>query len=68
MSEYQLKTTKKVETAVVGTYKKIEGGVVRAYKRMEGKFVDAFLEKTDAPTDSAETGHGNGTSTGSPVR
>ena len=53
MSEYKLKTPKKVEDAVVGTYKKIENGVVGAYKKIEGKFVDAFLEKVEPPADGA---------------
>lgn len=60
MSEYQLKTPKKVEDAVVGTYhkiedmvvgayKKVEDGAVSGYKKVEKRFVDAFLERTEEP-------------------
>lgn len=51
MSAYKLKTAKKIEATVVGTYKKIKTGVVGAYKKMEGRFVDAFLEKVDESAD-----------------
>lgn len=61
MSEYQLKTPKKVEKAVVGTYhkiedtvvgayKKVEAGAVGSYKKVEKKFVDTFLEPKDSGT------------------
>ena len=61
MSEYQLKTPKKVEEAVVGTYqkiedtvvgayKKVEAGAVGSYKKVEKKFVDTFLEPKDSGT------------------
>lgn len=53
MSEYKLKTPKKVEEAVVGTYQKIEHGVVGAYKKIEHKFVDTFLEQVEPPVDGA---------------
>lgn len=35
MSKYQMKTPKKVEDAVVGTYHKIEDAVVGAYHKVE---------------------------------
>lgn len=57
MSEYKLKTPKrveavvdtyhKVEDTVVGAYHKIEDTVVGGYKAIERRFVDAFLEKID---------------------
>ena len=67
MSEYKLKTPKKLEDAVVGTYKKIENTVVGAYqkvedstvggyKKIEKAFVDTFLEKKDG---SEQTDNGN---------
>ena len=57
MGEYQLKTPKNVEKAVVGTYQKIEDTVVGTYHKMENavvgaykkvgrSFADTFLEKT----------------------
>lgn len=56
MSAYKLKTPKKIEETVVGTYKKMESGVVGAYKKIENKFVDAFLEKA---ADTAGGGEEN---------
>ena len=58
MSNYKLKTNKKVEESVVGIYKKIEdtvvnsyksieNGAVNTYKKIEDKFVETFLEKTN---------------------
>ncbi len=63
MSNYRLKTPKKAEAAVTGSYKKIEKsvvgsykaiekGVVEAYKKIENKFVETFLEKI--PDDGSE--------------
>ena len=42
MSEYQLKTPKKVEEAVVGTYHKIEDTVVGTYQKIEDTVVGAY--------------------------
>lgn len=53
MSEYKLKTPKKVEETVVGSYKKIERCVVGTYKKIEDKFVDTFLERGEPPVDGA---------------
>lgn len=68
MSEYQLKTPKKVEEAVVGTYhkiedtvvgtyQKIEDTVVGAYKKVEKKFVDTFLEPKEDSEESDRLQH-----------
>ena len=57
MSEYQLKTPKKVEEAVVGTYHKIEDTVVGAYKKVEKKFVDTFLEPKEDSEESDRLQH-----------
>lgn len=54
MSAYKLKTPKKIEETVVGSYKKIENSVVGAYKKIENKFVDAFLEKAADPADGGK--------------
>lgn len=54
VSEYKLKTPKKIEETVVGSYKKMESSVVGAYKKIENKFVDAFLEKAADPADGGE--------------
>ena len=56
MTNYKLRTPKKVEDTVVGTYKKIEEGVVGGYKKIEegvvggykkieNKFVETLLEE-----------------------
>lgn len=42
MSEYQLKTPKKVEEAVVGTYHKIEDTVVGTCQKIEDTVVGAY--------------------------
>lgn len=57
MSEYQLKTPKKVEEAVVGSYHKIEDTVVGAYKKVEKKFVDTFLEPKEDSEESDRLQH-----------
>ena len=57
MSEYQLKTPKKVEEAVVGTYHKMEDTVVGAYKKVEKKFVDTFLEPKEDSEESDRLQH-----------
>lgn len=68
MSEYQLKTPKKVEEAVVGTYhkiedtvvgtyQKIEDTVVGVYKKVEKKFVDTFLEPKEDSEESDRLQH-----------
>lgn len=68
MSKYQMKTPKKVEDAVVGTYhkiedavvgtyKKVESGAVDSYRKVERKFVDTFLEPRDGQAgDNPEEG------------
>lgn len=48
MSEYRLKTPKKAEDAVVGTYKKIEDTVVGAYKKVEETVVGAYQKVEDS--------------------
>ena len=68
MSEYQLKTPKKVEEAVMGTYhkiedtvvgtcQKIEDTVVGVYKKVEKKFVDTFLEPKEDSEESDRLQH-----------
>ena len=47
MSEYQLKTPKKVEEAVVGTYHKIEDTVVGTYQKIEDTVVGTYQKIED---------------------
>lgn len=47
MSEYRLKTPKKAEDAIVGTYKKIEDTVVGAYKKVEETVVGTYQKVED---------------------
>lgn len=54
MSEYKLKTPKKMGETVVGSYKKIENSAVGTYKKIEVKFAGTFLEKVDATGGSKE--------------
>jgi len=54
MKEYKLKTPKKIEKAVVGTYQKIEDGVVNSYKKIENKFVSTFLEEKEIPKEEEQ--------------
>ena len=48
MSEYKLKTPKKLEDAVVGTYKKIEDTVVGTYQKVENTVVGAYQKVEDS--------------------